>query len=270
MVPRRSLIAVSCVLVLAFAGSALSQQAADQDPPLDVGASERTTVRLVLVDVVVVDAQGRTVPDLKLENFEVTALGEPVDVDTLDIDCPIGAVDDPRAMALNAKRPALQATERPRRIVMAFDYLHLNPLEREESLRQAKALLQNGTSEGDEVMLVALNGGLRIEQPFTADADIVFKGLRRMQYDITLWNGYFTHLNEFGFVDGLGALFDVLGTVSGPKAVVLYSAMSDVPLETQFERLAAVASVSRCALYPVDLRGLVPPDMGVAELPGGG
>ena len=109
---------------------------------------------------------------------------------------------------------------------------------------------------GDEVMVVALNGGLRVERTFTDDTEAVFRSLRRMEYDVTLWNGYFEHVNEYGFVDSLSGLFDVLGTVSGRKAVVLYSAMEDAPLELQFQELAAIASVSRCSVYPVDVRGL--------------
>jgi hypothetical protein len=32
--------------------------------------------------------------------------------------------------------------------------------------------------------------------------------------------------------------------------------MEDVPLEYQFEQIAAIAASSRCAIYPVDVRGL--------------
>ena len=44
----------------------------------------------------------------------------------------------------------------------------------------------------------------------------------------------------------------------------------DVPLELQFEKLAAVASVSRCSLYPVDVRGLTtePPAASPTLAPG--
>jgi hypothetical protein len=55
--------------------------------------------------------------------------------------------------------------------------------------------------------------------------------------------------------------------VAGPKAVVLYSGMLDVPLELQFEKLAAVASVSRCSLYPVDVRGLTTEPLGGSATP---
>ena len=109
---------------------------------------------------------------------------------------------------------------------------------------------------GDELMVAALTGGLRIEQPFTSDTDRVLESLKRMQYDISLWNGNFRHLNEYGFLDGMTTLLDVLGTVPGPKAVVLFSGMTDVPLDLQFQELAAVASNARCSLYPVDAAGL--------------
>jgi hypothetical protein len=39
---------------------------------------------------------------------------------------------------------------------------------------------------------------------------------------------------------------------------VLFSAMQDVPLDLQFREIAAVASSSRCLLYPVDAVGLRP------------
>jgi len=113
------------------------------------------------------------------------------------------------------------------------------------------------------VMVAALTGGLRIEQPFTTDAAEVLASLKRMQKDISLWNGNFGHANEFGFVRSVTSLFDVVAAASkGPKAMVLYSAMQDVPLDYQFEQIAALAAASRCAVYSVDPYGLVAPDIG--------
>ncbi len=63
-------------------------------------------------------------------------------------------------------------------------------------------------------------------------------------------------------------LFDVLGTVPGPKAVVLFSGMKDVPLDTQFAQLAAVASTSRCSIYAVDPRGHYDPRFELGQQPG--
>jgi VWFA-related protein len=243
------------------------QPAASQDP-LEHGTSEKTTVRLVLVDVVVLDRQDRTVPDLTAEDFEVFALGKPVSVDTVDLDCPIGAADEPSPTRRADAHQALPTPSAGRRIVLAFDYLHLNQLLREDSVLAATRLVRDGGAGEDEIMVVALNGGVRIEQPFTRDKDEVLRSLNRMRYDVSLWNGNFAHINEFGFISGMTGMFDLLGSVAGPKAVVLFSGMKDVPLNTQFEQLAAVASTSRCAIYAVDPRGHYDPMFEMGQQPG--
>jgi VWFA-related protein len=239
-----------------------------EEDPIDLGTSERTTVRLVLVDVVVLDRQDRTVPDLTAEDFEVFALGEPVGVDTVDLDCPIGAADEPLPMRRADTHDALPAPSGGRRIVLAFDYLHLNQFLREDSLVAANKLVREGSSGEDEIMIVALNGGVRVEQSFTRDKDEVLRSLKRMRYDVSLWNGNFSHINEFGFIDGMTGMLDVLGAVPGPKAVVLFSGMKDVPLDTQFAKLAAVASTSRCSIYAVDPRGHYDPRFEMGQQPG--
>ena len=241
--------------------------AASQDP-IDLGTSERTTVRLVLVDVVVLDRADRTVPGLTAEDFEVFALGERVSVDTVDLDCPVGAADEPHPTRRADSHASLPAPSAGRRIVLAFDYQHLNQFLREDSVLAATRLVRDGSSGEDEIMVVALNGGIRIEQTFTRDKDEVLRSLERMRYDVSLWNGNFAHINEFGFIDGMTGMLDVLGSVPGPKAVVLFSGMKDVPLDTQFEQLAAVASTSRCSIYAVDPRGLYDPTFELGQQPG--
>ena len=110
--------------------------------------------------------------------------------------------------------------------------------------------------DGFRLMLVALTGAVRVEHPLTDDGDAVLASLDRMQNDPTLAVPDFYHQNAFVFLRGLTALFDLLGSKPGNKAVVLFSAMEDVPLDKQFERIAATAAASRCAIYPVDVRGL--------------
>ena len=92
------------------------------------------------------------------------------------------------------------------------------------------------------------------ESQITGDHEEVHDSLRRMQHDITLWQPQFFHLNEMGWVSGMTALFDVLGTVPGPKKVVFFSAMADTPLHLEFRELAAQAAVSRCSVYRRVLR----------------
>ena len=238
--------------VLWLAAAFVPSQAQDEEstPPVPIDKTERAEVRLVLLDTIVIDSNGDPVAGLGQEDFEIHHGGEIISPDVLETRCESEAQQQQMAAG----------TGSPRRLILAFDYLHLPMLQREWALETARWMVRKGRTAGDEVMVAALTGGLRIEQPFTSDPDVVVASLKRMQKDISLWNGNFAHANEFGFVRSVTALFDVLGSASvGPKAVVLYSAMQDVPMDYQFEHIAAIAASSRCALYTVDPYGLSPP-----------
>jgi VWFA-related protein len=237
--------------------------------PIEIDKVETAKVRLIVIDAVVVDSAGRTVPNLTLEDFDVVTGGEAVAADTLDVDCQ-AALDEPRAIRHGKQREGLPPSKQGRKIVLAFDYLHLSRPQRVEVLDYAMQAVKNSGAAGDEILLAALNGGLRIEQPFTYDHDELWSSLRRMQRDITLWQPSFMHLNEMSWIRGVTTLFDVLGTVPGPKAVVFFSGMTDVPLDLQFQEIAAQAAASRCSVYPVDVRGLVTPENARALRAGGG
>jgi hypothetical protein len=56
---------------------------------------EQVQVRLVLVDVLVTDRSGRTVPGLVQEDFTLLVQNRPVEIDTLDSGCRAGAMEDP-------------------------------------------------------------------------------------------------------------------------------------------------------------------------------
>jgi VWFA-related protein len=226
---------------------------ADTDEPVRADMVEVEKVRLVLLDVIAIDKDGRTVPDLTAEEFRIVAAGQRRPIDTLDVNCPIGATNDPTGVTSISTRRPPDPSGVSRKIVLAVDYLHLNHTQRAEVLHRAGEMVEHGFGPGEEIMLVALNGGLRVEQPFTKSKDEISRSLRRMQYDVSLWQPDYLHLSERGFVDGMTVLFEVLGKVPGTKAVVLFSAMQDVPLDIEFKEIAAVASASRCLLYPVDV-----------------
>jgi len=236
--------------------------------PVDVDQVEQVKVRLVLLDVLVLDAQQRTVPDLTREDFEILSGGNRVDIDTLDVACPGGAAEEPVGVRHASRRPGAVAPEAERRIVFAVDYQHLGRIERIEALEQARQMVEHGSVAGDRIMLVALNGGMRVEQTPTQDRETVLQSLERMEYDVSLYGRDFPHLNENGFMRGMTALLDVLGTMPGQKALVLFTTMRDVPLDLQFRQLAAHAAASRCSIYPVDVLGLPTDRMAPAAAPG--
>jgi VWFA-related protein len=240
------------VLWLAIAGVPGHAQDEDATPPVPIDKTERAEVRLVMLDTIVIDSNGDPVAGLEKQDFEIRHGGQIVAPDVLETRC------EPDAL----QQQTAQRSDAPRRLILAFDYLHLPMFERESALESAMQMVKKNRTAGDEVMVAALTGGLRIEQPFTTDAAAVLGTLKRMQKDVSLWNGEFGHVNAFGFVRGMTALFDVLAAASaGPKAMVFYSAMQDVPMDYQFEHIAAIAAASRTAMYTVDPYGLFAPDI---------
>jgi VWFA-related protein len=251
-------------LILALPAPAQQSDAEESAPPpasptLDVEYREEVEVRLVLIDVVVLDSRDRTVPDLTLDDFEVIVEGERRPIDTLDVACGSAPLDDAVAVSRPGRRgPPPGGAPAGRKIVLALDYLHLSRTECVDVLEHARDMVRNSLLPGDQVMLAALNGGLRIEQTFSDDPARIADSLKRMEYDISLWQPDFFHLTELPFFTGMQTLMEVLTNVSGPKAVVLYSnspARADT-LDLQFSELAALAASARCAIYPVQASGL--------------
>ena len=249
--PRRFVfILVLGILLLSVGSSEVFDQSTEG--PLPTEESESIEVNLVILDTVALDRHGRPVPDLTIEDFEVIVDGKFVPTDTFDVSCGHSTTEGDDAALVADANPGFV----PPMIVLAFDYLHLSPIQRVDAIMRMKTMLRREGIDGYRLMAVALTGAVRVEQPFTDDRDAALASLDRMENDPTLAVPDFFHQNSFVFLRGLTALFDLLGSEPGNKAVVLLSAMKDVPLDYQFERIAAIAASSRCAIYPVDVRGL--------------
>ena len=106
-------------------------------------------------------------------------------------------------------------------------------------------MMQAPAVPGEQIMVAALNGGLRIEEIFTEDRHRIERALKRMQYDITLWQPDFFHLTDEPFFSGIQALFAVLESVPGPKAVVLFSSHPGLTSATEDLRFARLFSSRR-------------------------
>lgn len=252
------------VLVLALACSPLTSRVGGAEippsKPLDIGGEERVEVRLVTVDAVVLDAQDRTVPGLTAEDFTLTVDGKAIAIDTFDQDCPIGAVDDPKGVSPRTARPATVVRDATRRIVIVLDYYHVAFTSRAEVFQNMRDLVGGRLAGDEELMLVALANGVRVEQPFTRDREAFLKSLRRMEVDVSLWNADYGHLTERPIFDGLEALYQILADVPGPKAAVLFSdgRWPSTDCDPDFNNLAALAGNARVSLYPVVASGLIP------------
>lgn len=266
------LVSILAGIILSTGLGALPVEKAPEAPsqtPVDIGKAESVEVRLVTVDVIVLDKDDRTVPGLTADDFDLEVDGMSREVDTLDETCPEGAAGRPLAGHL-ADRKELAATgEAPRRIVFAFDYLHLTELPcadgdsrpclvHTEVLSKLQRALRDQAQGDEEIMIVVLDGALRVEQPFTRDRAQVIETLARMKNDITLWAGHFQHLNETGLFSGLETLVELLDIVPGSKAMVLFSggAGPSDSYDRDYRRLTDLAALARVSFYPIDCQGL--------------
>jgi VWFA-related protein len=253
--------------------AALLAAAAPPAEPLPSGGSESVTVRLLIVDAVVVDRRDRTVPGLSASDFELRLDGKRVPIDTFDAECPGGATGDPEASNLASVPtfPPLPPGEAPRRVVLVFDEKHLQDFRadppaprRAGAYAEARRLVRNPLPPGLELAVLAIGDGVRVGTEFTADHDQVLAAIDRLEQDMEIFvrawgpNGI-QGLTAKSWLRDLGALLDRLKPVTGAKSVVLFSSYSRSvrPTDLQFRELAAAAGAARTSFYPVDAAGLI-------------
>jgi len=249
------------LVVVVLLGAWLAVVGEEDRSPARTGVVEKVEVELVLLDVLVLDRKGRTVPDLTLDDFDLYVGGRPVDIVSLDVDCAAGARPDPRAGQTETAAEHPDGETPVGNIIHAFDYYHLDLASR--ALEQARAAIRRHAAETYRQMIVAIGPGLRVEQPFTTDAAQLDRALERMERDPSLYAGNYARLTDRRFYDRLEALMDFLERIEGSKAVVLYSGPF-VPdgfhHDPEFRRIASLAARARVSLYPVDSGGLRTPN----------
>ncbi len=248
----------SLLLTLLVAGHAAAQgsESAMQDPPIEVGLREKVRVQLVLVDFVVVDRDGRTVPGLAIDDFSLKVDGEKTKIASLDLDCPIGAADELDLQSADLLPPgANQGT--PRKVVLVFDYDHMT--NEDEAYARVLRLLDRWPVGLDEHMLASFGEVLRVETPFTADRDELRWALRRMRNDRDLYGRGAGPVTEKRFFERMLSLMEILQRYEGRKTIVLLSGpfAADGWNRDQAQReLSSVSTIARAAIYPVDTGGL--------------
>ena len=220
---------------------------------------DEVKVKLVIVDTLVMNKQGVTVPDLTQDDFKLTVGGEDVEIDTFDVNCPGGAVADPLEVKKWTKpRPKTPGVELNHKIVFVIDYYSLSVPDRKVVLDSIQAMLQLWKPEKEEVMIAAIADGLRIEQRFTTDRQALLRTLRRMEHDLTLWARDFTTTSGRLWFDDLATLNDVLAAYDGSKGVVFFSDVVNrgTTQDLWYEDVTQRATIARAAFYPTFSAGM--------------
>jgi VWFA-related protein len=248
-------LALSVCLILTFA-VIRAQESAEQ--PAEIDKTEEVKVDLLLVDVLALDKKARTVSGLTKDDFQMTIAETPVSIDTFDVFCPEGGLDEPiQRSKLTETRPL--GPDIPRRVVLAVDYHHIRPVNRGPVLSQAQAMVYNGKTDQEEIMVVSIADGLRIEQPFSRSRGQAMGTLNRMEHDVTLWERDFQGVSGRSYFDNLATLMDVLAQYDGAKAVVMFSEFmgsSSRSWDTWYTDVAERAANAQTAIYPVEAWGL--------------
>ena len=249
------------LVALMFAPAAHAQQPDRESgpPPIEVGLEEQVEVQLVLVDFLVVDRNGRTVPDLTIDNFRLKVDGNLTEIHSLDVDCPIGSADELNPQSADPLPPGMEDTK-PRKIVLVFDYDHMT--NEAEAYARVLRLLDTWPEGPEEHMIASFGEVVRIETPFTTDRDELRWAIRRMRNDRDLFAAEKGRLTENRFFDRVLSLMDILQAYEGRKTIVLMSGpfINDGwTNDRALRELSGMSTIARAAVYPVDTGGLRTP-----------
>jgi len=259
-------------------------QAAPQDarPP-----EFRSDVRMIRLDVSVVDGVGRPVAGLRAEDFEVREDGRVVPLVHFEaIEPERAATADARATAGDERDPEPTPGPPERRVLLLADLATLSHGQVLRARASVARFLREGTREGDWVRVANLSTGRAWDGHIPEDRERLSRAAATLQRGPFLYGkgglldaveervendpaegpssaetaGQFLSIfaEATSLLDTLEALIVQLGGVSGRKAIVLVSA--GFPqwrnLQQRLERVASLARESATAIYFVDAVGL--------------
>lgn len=263
-------------VILLLSSVTLAQNAAPQtktEPASDI-PTFRTTVRRVVVDVVVRDSNNRPVHGLTAKDFVVAEDGQPQNIlsfDVFDLEKPS------ISMPPNAPHPPPNhfvnippTPERGPLYVILYDLVNIDPGDQLDARRQVMKFIKN-MPEGTRFAIFIRSDGLYLVQGFTADKALLYAALdpqnpkphvpmvfmmgKNLGYnDPASMINVLTQVNEFlEGVPGHKNLIWLAGTF--PLALV---PRREDPREYEDEIIAEINVLTRAqvAVYPINVSGV--------------
>ncbi|MGA2672180.1 MAG: VWA domain-containing protein [Terracidiphilus sp.] len=260
----RDLSAVFFILLGLVGWRGIQAQQAPAAPPSS-GVVVRTTVRNVVVDVVVTDDMGRPVRGLSRENFSVAEDGQPQKIlgfDRHDMDTLAATV--PPKMPANTFTNLPTQPERGPLYVLLYDMANTKD---DDQIFARHQLVQfmNSKPPGTRFMLYAFSDGLHLVEGSTTDKSRLLNALdleggRPHMPKVFLYGGQYSR-------DTFSVLRDVRMNLEGlpgrknliwvsgnfPLSIFAPAPREDIEL---CRRELAMMAAGRIAIYPVDARGV--------------
>jgi VWFA-related protein len=270
---RRLVLLVSIVCLAAYGvfrelGSDKVVAHAQQSAP--AGAAEvpviRAETRLVLVDTVVTDKKGDYVRDLAQKDFKVWEDGKEQPITSFSFE-----------------DSANSANPQPHYMVLFFDNSTMDMGDQARARDAAAKFIDANAGPGHLIAIADFGGSVHISQNFTADAERLKQVVIGMKGSSVSPNApppvLVASLStpsaapslvnaeaDYGVQTVLLALRSLaksLSTVPGRKTLVMLTSGFPMNVEYQAELTAVIdtCNKSNVAIYPIDVRGLVAPDM---------
>ncbi len=235
------LLLATCVSPLSFAQS----QDQNKEAPADSGTVIRKETRLVLVDAIVTEKNGKYVPDLTAADFRVLEDGKEQKVKSFSFEA------------------ALSPENRRKYIVVLLDESSMNA---SQVVRARAATLEFiGASEGTTsfIAVARFSGGLQIAQNFTRDGErlkAAVSGNKVVSAGNVIGQGLSLREN-FGsrsLLLALRSLAKDMASTPGRKALVLLSTGFPITSGNTSELVATIDACNRSnvAIYGIDVTGL--------------
>jgi len=169
---RWNVTAVGLLLAGVTVGAGQATQSAQPQRPMF-----RTQVEYVEVDVLVSDAEGHFVPDLKKEDFVIREDGKAQTIRAFSmVNVPIQREDIP----IFVDRPILPdvaSNEHAfdgRIYVLILDDLHVDPTRSQKAKNAARKFIQENLASNDLMAVMTVGGSEPVTQEFTSNKELLF------------------------------------------------------------------------------------------------
>jgi VWFA-related protein len=140
----------------------------------------RVTTRMVLVDVVVTDKQGKPVPGLRAEDFIVEEKGKSQKIASFTTSPEAGSNPEPLPPGIYTNRAQYRAPGGPITVLL-LDALNTAFKDQAYARQQMLKFVQQQYRPGQRMAVFTLTGQLRVLQDFTSDPQILYSALQRFR-----------------------------------------------------------------------------------------